>query len=137
MNSLTSTNVKQLCQNIDVVSKEDAGKITGAASNQSNSTLVTLGKRERSEMTNFSTARNVRQKQSQDSVQDGAVSEKTIKLNVLVKDIAQRKVKSAHVSANGSNNLDPQLDIKVNLPTKDESDSDEFEDESLISKEKR
>lgn len=88
-------------------------------------------------MTNFSTARNVRQKQSQDSVQDGAVSEKTIKLNVLVKDIAQRKVKSAHVSANGSNNLDPQLDIKVNLPTKDESDSDEFEDESLISKEKR
>lgn len=137
MNSLTSTNVKQLCQNIDVVSKEDAGKITGAASNQSNSTLVTLGKRERSEMTNFSTARNVRQKQSQDSVQDGAVSEKTIRLNVLVKDIAQRKVKSAHVSANGSNNLDPQLDIKVNLPTKDESDSDEFEDESLISKEKR
>ena len=69
--------------------------------------------------------------------EDGAVSEKTIKLNVLVKDIAQRKVKSAHVSANGSNNLDPQLDIKVNLPTKDESDSDEFEDESLISKEKR
>ena len=56
---------------------------------------------------------------------------------MLVKDITSRKVKSAHTSANGSNNLDPHLDIKVNLPTKVDSDSDEFEDESLISKEKR
>lgn len=137
MNSLTSSNVNQLNQNIDVDFKENAGQITSAASNQSNSTLVTLGKRERSEISNFSTARNVRQKQSQDTAQDGAQSEKRIKLNVLVKNISTRKVKSAEVSANGSNNLDPQLDIKVNLPTKVDSDSDDFEDESLMSKEKR
>lgn len=56
---------------------------------------------------------------------------------MLVKNISTRKVKSAEVSANGSNNLDPQLDIKVNLPTKVDSDSDDFEDESLMSKEKR
>jgi len=63
-------------------------------------------------------------------VLDGVESEKKIKSKVLVKDISSRKVKSAHASANGSNNLDPQLDIKVNLPTKDDSDS---EDENGLS----
>lgn len=55
----------------------------------------------------------------------------------MVKEVKSRKVKSAQTSANGSNNLDPQLDIKVKLPTKVDSDSDEFDDDSLISKERR
>jgi hypothetical protein len=61
-------------------------------------------------------------------VLDGVESEKKIKSKVLVKDISSRKVKSAHTSANGSNNLDPQLDIKVNLPSKDDSDSEDEND---------
>lgn len=55
----------------------------------------------------------------------GVESGKKIKSKVLVKDISSRKVKSAHASANGSNNLDPQLDIKVNLSTKSHSNSDD------------
>jgi hypothetical protein len=43
-----------------------------------------------------------------------------------------RPIKSAPTSANGSNNPNPLLDIKVNLPN-DESD-DESDDNSLLSK---
>lgn len=53
---------------------------------------------------------------------------------------SNRAVKSAPTSANGSNNMNPQLDINVNnLPTKEEESesSDANSDDSIISKEKR
>lgn len=52
---------------------------------------------------------------------------------------SNRVIKSAPTSANGSNNMNPQLDINVNnLPTKEqESESSENSDDSILSKEKR
>ena len=53
---------------------------------------------------------------------------------------SNRAVKSAPTSANGSNNMNPQLDINVNnLPTKEEESesSDANSEDSILSKEKR
>lgn len=49
--------------------------------------------------------------------------------------VTSRAIKSAPTSANGSNNLNPMLDILVKLPTRE--DDSESEDNSVLSKEKR
>lgn len=115
--------------------------IDAGLSNQTRSTLVTLGKRQR-EDSDRPNVRNVRPKLSnlrleQQAVSEDAQSENGESPQLAVSTGVSRAVKSAPTSANGSNNLMPQLDIQVKLPADDESSQSDDEDNSVLSKEKR
>ena len=125
-------------QEVEALIPACTGKvIDSGVSDQSNSTLVTLGKREATQAFAIPEAKK-RQKRfdSNTSVMTEDIPNDS-KADAVLAQVQDRLVKSAPTSANGSSNPDPILDIQVNLPVDHADQSSEGSEDSDVRKERR
>lgn len=113
--------------------------IDSGESYQSNSTLVTLGKRQIDPEEFLIPEVKKRQKRSDKSLLSVMTEDlpSDSKVNPVQGKITERMVKSAPTSANGSNNPEPVLDIQVNLPVEHADQSSDESEDSDLRKERR
>ncbi len=125
-------------QEVDALIPACSGKvIDSGVSDQSNSTLVTLGKREADHA--FAIP-ETRKRQKRFDCNTSMMTEdipNDSKGDAVLAQVQDRLVKSAPTSANGSSNPDPILDIQVNLPVDHADQSSDGSEDSDVRKERR